>query len=105
MSEYPFTPTLVAKNETGSKPFAVLTFDKARLELHLNGGEVHASVEGELSDWDIRYLKAMSTGLSPLIAGLELERMVSVARSDPSRNPKLTRLVELLSIPVHHSRS
>ncbi len=105
MSEYPFTPTRTAKNTTGDRPFAVLTFAKARLELHLNGGEIHASVEGELSDWDIRNLKAMSTGLSPLIAGLELEQMLAVARSDSSRNPKLTRLVELLSIPVHHSRS
>lgn len=105
MQDTPLYPAPTAVNELGSRPFATLSFSKATLHLHLNGGEVYASVEGELSAWDLRYLEAMSRGLYPLYAGLKLEHLLTEARSDKRADIKLSQLVEHLPLPVHHSRS
>ncbi len=105
MQDYPFVSAVVACETPFSAPFAKLSFKAATLSLYLNGGEIYASVEGELSTWDLRNLEAMSRGLYPLYAGLKLEQLLTNARSDKRADLKLSELVEHLPLPVHHSRS
>lgn len=104
MQDTPFRPSAVSADSERQKPFAKLVFQDSSLDLYLNGGEVHATVTGSLSNWDLRYLEAMTRGLYPLYAGLMLESMHTEAVGDKAADIKLSRLAELVSIPVHHRR-
>ncbi len=106
MPDYPFVParSAVYPSETKDKPFAVLTFPNAELNLHLNGGEIYAIVKGDLSVWDLRNLHSMVTGLYPLYAGLMLEHDYFDHVKNGARLPSLPKLLEHLPLPVHHLR-
>ncbi len=105
MSDYPFRPAAVAVNKLEQSPFATLTFKNATLGLYINGGEIYASVDGELTIWDLRNLECMSRGLYPLYAGLMLEHMHTESQTVKQADVKLSRLLEHLPLPVHHNRS
>ena len=107
MPDYPFVPARWAvhtSEASNQKPFAVLTFPNAELNLYLNGGEIYATVKGELGTWDLRNLKAMTDGLYPLYAGLQLESDYFDHIKNKTRLPSLPKLLEHLPLPVHHSR-
>lgn len=101
MQDTPFRPSTVASTPY-QKSIAKLVFTHATLDLYLNGGEVHAVVTGSLSEWDLRNLQAMSTGLYPLWAGLELEATYKDSLKDKACDLKLSRLLQAIQIPVHH---